>query len=159
MERMEFEERAISQWYYATGLAWLSLVIFGCVVIAAYREFLAAAIGTAALGGLGLFVLYRQACRTAQRVVVSDAGIDGQGLCRRSINHLGWHEINEIQRFTKRTMQGPIVFIRLRSGDRKIEIVFHEKLPGFANLCDVIRVRAASANETTPTFFERLQWL
>jgi hypothetical protein len=127
--------------------------------VAAYRGFLATATATAMLGGLGIFMLFRQASRTAQRVVVSDSGIEGRGLFRKAAGHLAWQEIAEIQRIRKPTMQGPIVFIRLRSKDQETEIVFHQKLPGFGRLCDVVRENAPFARATTPTFIERLQWL
>lgn len=157
MRRRVFSYPRIDRWGYYSGLAYITLLILGCVIASAYFGYWGAAAGTMVLGGAALSILARQAHRMARTLLVSLEGIEAETHTGRTIR-IRWEELGALEIFNKPTIQGPLRFVQLRSRDGVNVVAVNARLPGFEELIQCIEDHAPGVTKRKPTFLEWVSW-
>ncbi len=157
MQPATFESSLTDRWAevgarLCVGLASAAVVVWG-VWHGIYGLLAAAAL----LFGPLFWVVARQAWRTAWRIVVSDEYIEASRYGGRRIR-LSWDGVGEVQHFVRRTIQGPIRFVRFVSIDRQHEVILNDRLPGFEELMSVVETKIRHVRTGEPTSWRRLLW-
>lgn len=157
MQRQVFSYPRVDRWGYYGGLAYITLLILGCVIGSAYFGFWGAAAGTVLLGGVALSILGRQAQRMAKTVLVSSEGIEAETHTGRAVC-ISWEELGVLEIFNKPTIQGPVKYVQLSSRDGAKVVAVNARLPGFDELIQCIEKCAPGVTKRKPTLLEWVSW-
>jgi hypothetical protein len=115
------------------------------------------AVAAILLGGPLYWAVSRRGWRAAWRIVVSDQHIEARRIGAGRVR-LTWDGVGEVQHFARRTIQGPVRFLRLVSIDRQREVVFNDRLPRFDALMRVVEAKVRRVGIDEPSTWGRLLW-
>src|SRR5215470_9604087 len=133
MQLRVFSYPRADRWGYYGGLTYVTLLVLGCVIAAAYFGFWGAAAGTVVLGGAAVSVLGRQALRMGRALRVSHEALEAETHTGRTVR-IPWGDLGAFQVFNKPTIQGPLKFVQLISREGDSAIAVNARLPGFDDL-------------------------